>query len=148
MDLLDEQPIIDRLKARAPSLRNVGAAADLAAITGAGGVIAGPDAYVVPGGADPFDVAEGSGPLRQWLSVTTSIVIGLTLAGVRGAAGMAKTRGPSREIRAALFGWTHPDAQRKFHHAGEGLESFDAKTGQLFYRLDFNTLVLVQEINP
>lgn len=143
MDLLDEQPIIDRLKARAPCLRDVGAAADLEAV--AGGVIAGPQGFVVPVGATPYEVTEGSGPLRQTLLVTMGVIIALTLAGKRGAPGMRATRAPSREIRSALFGWTHPDAWRAFHHAGEGIEDWDAKAGLLLYRLDFSTLVRVQE---
>lgn len=146
MDLLSEHPIIDRLKAKATCLREVGAAADLAAVT-TGGLAASPAAFVVPLGAESYEVTEGSGPLRQTLLVTFSVVTAITLAGRRGAAGMAATRGPTAEIRRALFGWRHPDASTKCHHAGESLEDFDPAKGLVLYRLDFSTLVRLQESN-
>jgi hypothetical protein len=145
MDLLALTPVIDRLKAVASALRQVGAAADLAAGMKPGGLTASPSAFVILTGAEPFEVAEGSGPLRQTFEVTLTVLVGVNLAGAKGEAGLEKLETPVREVRRALFGWSHPDAEIKFRSGGEGVEEFDAKTGVLLYRLDFTTRVRLLE---
>lgn len=145
MHLLPLTPVIDRLKVEARSLRQVGAAADLAAGMKPGGLTASPSAFVILSGAEPFDVAEGSGPLRQTFDVTLAVLVGVNLAGSKGEAGLAKLETPVGEVRDALFGWSHPDAEIKFRSGGEGVEEFDAKTGVLLYRLDFITRVRLLE---
>ncbi|MDP1617341.1 hypothetical protein [Phenylobacterium sp.] len=145
MHLLAQTPVIERLKVEARSLRQVGAAADLAAGMKPGGLTASPSAFVILSGAEPFDVGEGSGPLRQTFDVTQTVLVGVNLAGAKGEAGLAKLETPVGEVRGALFGWSHPDAEIKFRSGGEGVEEFDAKTGVLLYRLDFITRVRLLE---
>lgn len=146
MNLLPLDPIVARLRASAPTLRSVGTAADLAAIQ-ATGVRAGPMAFVILSGADAHEVREGSGPLRQVLAVTVTVLLGLPTAGAKGEAGLRAVEEPASQVRAALFGWSHPDALRSFVSAGEGLEEFDAKSQVLLYQLSFTTLRLIQETN-
>jgi hypothetical protein len=145
IELLPLQPVIDRLKTAAPSLRDVGGVADMAATASKGAVIATPTAMVIPLGANPYDPEEGSGPLRQTIDVTFGVVLGVTLAGALGAKGLQQAEGPANEIRAALFGWQHPGAVRKCWMGGESVEDFNAQTGVLLYRLDFTTRVRIQE---
>lgn len=145
MHLLALAPSIDRLKTRARSLRQVGAAADLAAALSAGALRASPSAFVLLSGAEPYEVAEGSGPLRQGFDVTVTALVGVNLSGALGEVGLDKLETPIGEVRAALFGWAHPEAETKFHSGGEGIEDFDGKTGVLLYRLDFITRVRLLE---
>lgn len=145
MDILDLNLVKQRLGDVAPALRLVGFAAEFSALSQPGAVIASPSAYVIVTGEEPAQVAEGSGPLRQWLDVTISVLVAVRLAGPMGAAGLAALEEPVAQVRAAVFGWAHPDAERKFHLGGGGIEDFDAKTGVLIYRLDFIALCKVQE---
>lgn len=146
LELLDLAPIVTRLEATIkPTFRQIGNAADAAAATAKGQVIASPSATVVYLGAAADDVREGSGPLRQSLEVTVGVVIGLTLAGASGAAGLKAMQKPAGLVRAALFGWSHPGAERQFWCAGESVEDFDPKTQILYLRLDFSTRVRIQE---
>jgi hypothetical protein len=145
LPLLPLQPVIDLLKTGAPMLRSVGSAAELAAVMKRGVVIAGPAAFVVPGGAVPYDQREGSGPLRVDAVVTVSVVLGLTLAGKTGAEGLQAAEAPADAVRGLLFGWKHPDALRKFTWASEGPEDLNAETNVLLYRLDFETAVRITE---
>lgn len=148
MNLLPLEPIKDRLVELGNALRFVGYSADFATATKPGGVLANPSAFITLIGAEPYQVHEGSGPLRQTLRVTFCVLLGVKLAGARGEAGLALLEAPSGLVRQSLFGWTHPQAQRSCHLAGEGLEDFDATTGVLFYRLDFETEVRIQEQLP
>ena len=143
--LLPLQPVIDRLKESCPSLKDVGGIADIAAAAAKGAVRASPTAMVMSLGANPYEVQEASGPLRQTIDVTIGVVIGVTLAGANGARGLAELETPVGEVRGALFGWSHPDAVRKFWSAGESVEDFNPETGVLLYRLDFTTRVRIQE---
>lgn len=144
--LFDVEPVVQRLRAACPLLRLVGGAADLAAVAQPGGVRASPSAFVLLSGAAPHEVKEGSGPLRQDLTVTFSVLLGVTLAGAQGAAGLKAIEAPAKQVRGALFGWAPPEpAYRRCWSAGEALEDFDAKTGVLLYRLDFETEVHIQE---
>lgn len=143
--LLQLAPVIARLDEVCPSLREVGGVADIAAAAARGAVRASPSAMVMTLGADGYEVQEGSGPLRQTLDVSIGVVVGVTLAGAKGAAGLGRLEEPVGEIRGALFGWRHPDAVRPFWMGGESVEDFDAATGVLLYRLDFTTRVRIQE---
>lgn len=145
MALLDLTLAKARLTDLAPSLREIGFAADFAAVTKPGGVLANPSAFLIETGATPVEIREGSGPLRQLLVVHLSVLVATRLAGLRGAAGLTALETPIDEIRAALFGWFHPGAEKKFEMAGEGLEDLDGATGVLVYRLDFEAPVRVQE---
>jgi hypothetical protein len=147
IEILDLQPIVDRLSLlkRDGTLRDVQSAADAIAAASPGAVIASPSATVVYLGAAPYEVAEGSGPLRQAFEVSIGVVLGLTLAGARGAEGLKKMQAPAAYIRGALFGWQHPGAENKFRSAGESVEDFDEKTRTLFLRLDFTCRARIQE---
>lgn len=148
MDLLDLALVKTRLEDAEAGLVSIGYAADFAAATAPGQVIRGPAAFLVITGEEPLQVLEGSGPLRQNIQVTLSVLLGVTLAGARGEAGLKALAGPIEAVRFALFGWAHPAAERAFHLAGGGVEDFDAKTGVLVYRLDFEAPVKIQEILP
>lgn len=145
MDLLDLDQVKARLQARATSLRDIGFAADFAAVTQPGAVIASPSAFVIQTGEQPVEVREGSGPLRQLILVTVSVLVAVRFAGARGVAGLDALKEPVGQVRNALFGWAHPDAERKFWLGPSGLEDFDGKTGVLVYRLDFEAPVRLQE---
>lgn len=145
MDLLALTPIVERLsRAACPSLRLVGTAADLAAAS-ASASPASPGAYVVLLGAVGEEQHEGSGPLRQSFAVTVAVMLRVRLVGADGANGLKLLETPAGEVRAALFGWLHPDAELKFEISGESLEDFDPKAGVLLYRLDFITRVRLVE---
>lgn len=145
MDLLPLTPIVERLgRATCPSLRLVGTAADLAAAS-ASATPADTAAFVVLLGAVGEDSHEGSGPLRQSFVVTVGVLVRVRLVGADGSKGLKLLETPVGEVRAALFGWLHPDAELKFEISGEDLEDFDAKTGVLLYRLDFITRVRLLE---
>lgn len=146
MNLLPLSPVADRLKepGLCPSLRLVGSAADLAAVARSK-TPANVAAFVVLLGADNVQTLEGSGPLRQVLQVTVAVVLRVTLSGAEGAAGLKQLETPAGEVRAALFGWMHPDGQLKFTISAEALEDFDPATGVTLYRLDFTTRVRLQE---
>ena len=149
MDLFPLKPVQARLETLGPqALRFIGFAADFAAATAPGGVLANPSAFIVLIDADPYQVREGSGPLRQDLVATFAVLLGVKRAGQRAEAGLAMLETPTRLVRGALFGWKHPNAKRACHHAGEGVEDFDAKTGVLFYRLNFSAPVTIQEQAP
>lgn len=148
MDLLNLTPVKARLVDEAASLRDIGYAADFNAAAQDGAVIASPAAFILQTGEQPFEVREGSGPLRQLILVTISVLVAVRLAGVRGQAGLAALVQPVGEIRAALFGWQHPDAYGKFLLAGGGVEDFNSKTGVLVYRLDFEAPRFLQETLP
>lgn len=148
MSLVALPPIRDRLKLKAPILRGVGFAADLAAATAPGAVLAGPQAFIVVMGAEAYDAAEASAPLRQAVEVNLAVLVGVNLAGQRGEAGLLLLDQPVREVRTALFGWHHPDTTLALRLSAEGVEDFDSKTGVLLYRLDFLTEVVIQEIFP
>ncbi|MDZ4374767.1 MAG: hypothetical protein U1C74_25590 [Phenylobacterium sp.] len=145
MDLLDLDDVKTHLADVAPTLRSIGFAADFAAAMGGGAVIASPTAFLIQTGEQPFEVREGSGPLRQLILVTISVLVAVNLAGRHGAAGLTALKAPVGEVRMGLFGWPHPDAEGKFLLAGGGIEDFDAKTGVLLYRLDFEAPVRIQE---
>lgn len=146
IEILDLQPVIDRLKGLLNhGFRAVQSAAEAAAATAPGAVIASPSATVVYLGAAPYVVAEGSGPLRQGFEVSIGVVLGMTLAGARGAEGLKASQQPAAQIRGALFGWQHPGADNKFRSAGESVEDFDEKTRTLFLRLDFTCRAYIQE---
>ncbi|MCX7586542.1 hypothetical protein [Phenylobacterium sp. 58.2.17] len=145
MSLFALPPIQARLKAKAPILRDVGFAADLAAATAPGAVLAGPQAFVMVMGMDAYEAKEFSGPLRQGLAVNFAVLIGVTLAGQRGEAGLRALDEPVTQARAAIFGWHHPDGEIACRLTAEGVEDFDSKTGVLLYRLDFTTDVVIQE---
>lgn len=145
MDLLRLQPVVDRLdRVSCPALKAVGTAADLAAVKSAS-TAAACAAFVVLLGANGLEIQEGSGPLRQTFDVTIGVVLRTSVAGAEGAAGLKKLEEPTGQVRARLFGWEHPDAQRKFAIAGESLEDFDPKTGLVLYRVDFITRVRLVE---
>lgn len=148
MSLLAATPFAERLKARAPSLRQVGFAADLAVAMKPGGLLASPSAFVVMMGAEPYPVADASSLLRQVFVVTFAVLVGVNLAGQRGEAGLKALDQPVDECRAALFGFHHPGADLACRSAGEGVEDFDAATGVLFYRLDFATEATLLETFP
>lgn len=151
IEILDLAPVVTRLdllKTAEHGFRTVQTAADAAAATRPGATVASPSATIVYLGASPYAVREGSGPLRQGFEVTIGIVLGLTLAGARGAAGLKAMQGPAALIRGALFGWQHPDTETKFRSAGEGVEDFDEKTRTLFMRLDFTCRTVIQENLP
>lgn len=144
MDLLDPQPIMARLKAACPLLREVGGLAEL------GGVAstllkASPSAFVVPIGEQPYEVAEGSGPLRQGFDVTFAVITGVNLSGARGEAALKALRPPLQQVRSALFGWQHPDAETRCICGAGGLEDFDAKTGVTLFRSEFIARVRLLE---
>jgi hypothetical protein len=142
VNLLTLEPIVSRLEeAASPEIRRVGSAADMTAATAPSLVVGGSAATVILVGGKAREIAEGSGPFRQVIDVTITVVVGVPLAGVAGEAGVKRLEGPVNAVRTAMFGWRHPDAQQRFAHVGESLESFDAKTGVLFYRLDFATAV-------
>lgn len=148
IEILDLAPVVTRLellKTQEHGFRTVQTAADAAAATGPGATVASPSATVLYLGASPYAVREASGPLRQGFDVTIGVVLGLTLAGARGEAGLKAMQEPAALIRGALFGWMHPDAETKFRSAGEGVEDFDEKTRTLFLRLDFTCRVVIQE---
>jgi hypothetical protein len=142
--LLSPQPVIELITGGAAMMRQVGAAADLTAAQKRG-VIAGPSAFVLITDANPYETREGSGPLRQDLLVNVAIVVGVTLAGTVGEAGIVQLTAPNDAIRGLLLGWKHPDALRKFQHAGEGVEDFSPETGILLYRQNFSTAVRITE---
>lgn len=148
MDLLQLRPIIERLKARVPQLRSVGKTADLAALLEKGRIVGGPQAFVFENGAEPIEVREGSGPLRQAFLATVTVIVATDLAGPVGEAAIEELPEPISAVRFALFGWTHPAAERKFHCGASGIEDFNADTRVLLYRLDFVTQVAIQEENP
>lgn len=143
--MLPLAPVIARLSEACGSLRDVGGVADLAAVVAKGAVRASPTALVMTLGANAYEIQEGSGPLRQTIDVTIGVIVGVTLAGPKGAAGLAQLETPVGEVRGALFGWQHPDAVRKFWAGGESVEDFNPETGVLLYRLDFTTRVRIQE---
>lgn len=143
--LLPLAPVIERLDQACGSLREVGSVADIAAAVAKGAVRASPTAMVMALGADPYDVEEGSGPLRQTIDVTIGVVIGVTLAGAKGSQGLTELETPVGEVRGALFGWSHPYAVRKFWLGGESIEDFNPATGVLLYRIDFITRVRITE---
>ncbi|MFN3582614.1 hypothetical protein [Phenylobacterium sp.] len=146
MNLLPLSPIVTRLKTPnlCPSFRLFGTAADLTAAAKAR-TPAKLAAYVVLLGAEGHDVREGSGPLRQDFDVQVSVLLRQVLSGLDGAAGLKQLETPAGEIRAALFGWQHPDADLRFTIASEGLEDFDPTTGVTLYRIDFQTRVRLME---
>lgn len=149
MDLLDLAPMKARLQdGRAPSLRDVGYAADFAAVTAPGAVLAQTGCYLVTTGEEPLPVAEASTPQRQNVLVTISALVAVKFAGQRGEAGLKALKAPCGEVRRALFGWHHPDSLTAFQLAGGGLEDFDGKTGVAVYRIDFAALVTMQEELP
>lgn len=146
LDLLDIAPIVERLKDTIqPTFRQINTAADAAAASSKGQAIATPSATVVYLGASADEVQEGSGPLRQSFEVTIGVVIAIGLAGAFGDAAIAKMQGPLGLVRAALFGWSHPGAERKFWSGGESVDDFDPKTQTLYLRLDFVTRARIQE---
>ena len=146
MELLDLKPFQARLKAKTTGvIRDIGFAADFAAATAPGAAIASPSAFIILTGAEPLEIQEGSGPLRQLFDVTVSVLLALKLAGVRGSAGLEQLAAPAAATRGALFGWAHPDAERKCWSGGESIEDFDSKTGVLVYRLDFVARAKIQE---
>lgn len=144
--LLPLAPVVERLQ-QVCDFRQVGTAADIAAAVSRGAIIASPTAMVILLGAAPYSIEAVSGPLRQTIDVTIGVVIGVTLAGALGAAGLAELEIPVGQARGALFGWRHPDAVLKFWLSGESVDAFDETTGVLAYRLDFTTRVRIQE-NP
>lgn len=145
--LLPMAPIVARLEAAArPAIHRVTTAADVAAALNPSAIPAGSSmASVVVLGAEPRQIREGSGPVRQVLDVTFSVVVGIGLAGAAGAAGIERLEGPLNAVRDAIFGWLHPRAEEVCAHAGERLEDFDPKTGALFYSLDFTTNVILRK---
>lgn len=145
MTLLALTLVKARLIDEVPSLRDVGFAADFAAVTNPGGVIASPSAYIVQTGATAREIREGSGPLRQVMDVTIAVLVAVRLAGQRGAAGLTALEAPVDAVRTALFGWFHPEADKKFELVDEALEDFDGKTGVAVYRLDFRAPRRIQE---
>lgn len=143
--LLPLGPVIDRLKDQVgQEIRRFGSAGDMAAATAASLVAGGPAVTVLLLGAEARPVQTGSGPFCQTLDVTLGVVVGVNLAGATGEAGLTKIQVPVDACRKALFGWRHPDADEQLASAGEGMEAFDAKTGVLFYRLDFTTPVTLR----
>ncbi|MEW5687419.1 MAG: hypothetical protein AB1942_21085 [Pseudomonadota bacterium] len=148
MDLLDLELAEARLKDVAPGFREYGFAADFAAATAAGSLRASPSVFLIQTGGQPYEVREGSGPLRQLILVTISALVGVNLAGLRGAAGLKALKDPVNLVRMGLFGWFHPEAEMAFHLGAEGVEDFDGKTGVLFYRLDFEAPRRLQETLP
>ena len=145
LGLLDLAPVLARLKAvPATPIKRHGTAGDMAAATAASLVAGGAAATILLLGAEPRPVRTASGPLVQTMDVTVGVVVGVNLAGATGDAGLAKIQPPVDVVRCALFGWKHPGAQTQFVSAGEGIEAFDAKTGVLFYRLDFSTSVILR----
>lgn len=148
MSLVALQPIKERLRTRAPILRDVGFAADLAAATAPGAVLAGPQAFIVIMGAEAYEAAEASAPLRQAVEINLAVLVGVNLAGQRGEVGLRALDAPVAEARQALFGWHHPDTVLAMRLSAEGVEDFDSKTGVLLYRLDFVTEVVLQETFP
>lgn len=145
MDLIALDQVKTRLEAEAPSLRQVGFAADFNAATQPGAVIAGPAAFIITTGEEWAPPKAASAPMTQWVAITISILIAVKLAGARGEAGLAALDTPIGEVRAALFGWHHPDADGPMAMSGGGVEDFDGKTQVLVYRLDFNALTSIQE---
>jgi hypothetical protein len=147
LQLLDLQPMKDRLtEASAGAFREIGFAADFAAVTAAGGVVASPSAFIIRMGAQFVEIHEGSGPLRQIVNVPVAVLVAVTLAGRKGVDGLVQLEGPCDQVRAAFFGWLHPDAQRSCWMGGEDMEDFDSKTGLLVYRLDFIVQTKITEI--
>ncbi len=145
IDLIEIQLVVDRLAAQATMLREVGAAADLAAVVKAGALRASPSAFVLLESAVPQAVDEGSGPLRQTFDVTVAVILAVDLSGFRGEAGVTALAGPQAAIRAAMFGWAMPGTWRRFWFGPEGLEDFNDQTGVLLYRHNFNCQVRIQE---
>lgn len=144
--LLDLAPVIDRLGLlTAQGVKFVGSAADGATAAAAGRVIASPTLYVLFLGAVPYEVREGSGPLRQGFDVMVGVIVGVTLAGTTGSDGLKAIQAPAALVRGALFGWEHPQAETQFRSAGESIEDFDEKTRVFLYRLDFTCRVRIQE---
>ena len=144
--LLDLQPFKDRLDEVNDGLfREIGFAADFAAVTAPGGVLQSPSAYIILTGADPFEIHEGSGPLRQNFNVNVSVLVAMRFIGTRGHPALEAFEAPNARVRGALFGWLHPGAQRGCWSAGESLEDFDGKTGVAVYRLDFIAQAKIQE---
>lgn len=145
MDLLDLAEVKTRLTEQTTALREIGFAADFNAATQPGAVIAGPAAFIIITGEEPFPVKAASAPMTQWVNVTVSVLVAVRLAGIRGAAGLAALVAPVGQVRAAIFAWHHPQSEEAFELAGGGVEDFDGKTGLLVYRLDFTALTKMQE---
>ena len=145
IEMLQLQPVVQRLKAEAPLLREVGVAADLAALLKAGSVRASPSAFVLLESAVPTQIHEGSGPLRQTFDVTVAVILAAGLAGAKGAAAIAALEAPQGQIRAAMFGWSAPGTWRRFWFGAEGIEDFNDQTGVVLYRHNFTCQVRIQE---
>jgi hypothetical protein len=145
MDMLDLGLAKDRLAANAPSLRNIGYAADFNAAMQPGAVIASPSAFVLITGEEWIPPRDASAPMRQSANITVSVLVAVKLAGPLGANGLAALEQPVREARLAMFAWHHPDAEGPFALSGGGIEDFNGQTGVLLYRLDFTALAKIQE---
>jgi hypothetical protein len=146
LELLDLEPFKARLDEVNDGLvRDLGFAADSAAATAPGAVLASPSAFIVLTGAEPFEIREGSGPLRQLFNVNVSVLVAVKFAGSRGQAALKAFAAPNARVRGALFGWRHPGAERGCWSGGESLEDFDGKTGVAVYRLDFVAQAKIQE---
>ncbi len=145
IDLLPLQPVVDRLKANCPSLREVGVAADLAALLKSGAVRASPSAFVLLESAVVIATTEDSAPLRQTFEVTVAVLLAALLPGLKGEAAIRALAEPQAQIRGAMFAWSQPDTWRRYHFGAEGVEDFNDQTGVLLYRQNFTTQVQIQE---
>lgn len=101
-------PIVTRIAAQVPDLLQVGSAANLAALE-AGHA---PDrcAFVLLGSESATSNLGGSDARRQKVQVVIGVVLGVRSYASATGGDPAALETAIKAVRAALVGWTHPDA--------------------------------------
>ncbi|MDP1696498.1 MAG: hypothetical protein Q8L45_01715 [Xanthomonadaceae bacterium] len=124
----DITPVIDRLRASVPTLRQVAGAAELDAAMNSVNASTVPAAYVLPALESAGETRGSSQRLIQIVSVTVAVVIAVRnyrRADLGSAAG-ADLGGVVAAVRSAVLGWTPPGGEKPF----------DFKAGRLERRQD------------
>ncbi|MEQ8747351.1 Gp37 family protein [Pyruvatibacter sp.] len=126
--------IAERLKMQAPSLLDVGLAADLAAAGDA--VPRSPAAYVLPTGGT-FSSDKVTGLIRQLETISFAVLIGFSNAGRDGARGIAEHEEVRDEVLDALMGFKPAGAQSAIQAKRQQLTAFDGKVQRLWWNITF-----------